>query len=96
MTHYFIYYLKDCSLCVHGPQRGIIVIFDMKNYRLTHVPKFTLKLVKIFMKYVQKALPAKLKVIHIFNISIIFKLLLALMKPFMESHIYEMVIQSNN
>lgn len=60
------------------------------------MPKFTLKLVKNFMKYVQEALPAKLKVIHVFNISIMFKIILALFKPFIKPHIYEMVIKSNS
>lgn len=47
--------------------------------------------VKKYMQYVQEALPAKLKAIHVMNTASFFDKILFLLKPFIKADILEMV-----
>ena len=80
-------------MCLHsqGPQKGLIILFDMLNMRLGHLTKSKLSTIKLFLKYLQEALAVKLEAIHIFNARHISNLLLTLVKPFMKGEILKKV-----
>lgn len=83
--------LQDLCLSSQGPQKGLIILFDIDNIRLGHLTKSKLSTIKLFLKYLQDALPAKLEAIHIFNARSATNLLLALVKPFMKAEILKKV-----
>lgn len=78
---------------MQGPQKGLIILFDIGNMRLGHLTKSKLSTIKLFFKYLQEALPAKLKAIHLFNARPITNILLSLVKPFMKADILKKVMK---
>ena len=83
----------DSCIYTQGPRSGLIILFDMKNIGLSHMTRPKLQHLKIFFKYLQDALPAKLKAIHILNAVSFFDMLLAMVKPFMKADIINKVSQ---
>lgn len=75
----------------HGPQNGLIFLFDMKNVGLGHLTKLNGNTQKAFFRYMQEGLPAKLKSIHVLNASTIIKTVMAIIKPFVKTGILEKV-----
>ncbi|CAO1407095.1 unnamed protein product [Diamesa tonsa] len=78
----------DSCIYAQGPRSGLIILFDMKNIGLSHITRPKIQYWKIFFRYLQDALPAKLKEIHILNAVSFFDVLLAMVKPFMKADIF--------
>lgn len=81
----------DSCIYTQGPRSGLIILFDMKNISFGHITRPKLQHWKIFFKYLQDALPAKLKAVHILNAVSFFDILLATFKPFMKADIINKV-----
>ena len=77
----------DACLSAHGPQSGLIMLFDMNHLGFGHMTKIKLNTQKAFIKYAQDALPAKLKSIHIFNVSAFFQMIMAVLRPMMNAEV---------
>ncbi|CAO1404887.1 unnamed protein product [Diamesa serratosioi] len=77
----------DACLSAHGPQSGLIMLFDMKHVGFGHMTKIKLNTQKAFIDYAQDALPAKLKSIHVFNVSALFQMVLAILRPMMNTEV---------
>ncbi|CAO1404895.1 unnamed protein product [Diamesa serratosioi] len=86
-------FAMNLDLCssTQGPQKGLIILFDMDNMRLGHLTKSKLSTIKLFLKYLQEALPHRLEAIHIFNARPVINLMLTLVKPFMKGEILKKV-----
>lgn len=69
----------------------MIIIYDMKNVGMRHLLRPKLESLRMFFRYLQDALPAKLEAMHIINCVSFFDMVLALIKPFMSSHIIQKV-----
>lgn len=74
-----------------GPQNGVIVLFDMKNFRIRHLSRYKLNILKMFFTYSQEALAVKIREIHVFNSSSIMSFFLLLFKPFLKTEILNMI-----
>lgn len=79
-----------------GPSNGLIILFDMQNVGYKHLLRPKLEYLRVFFRYLQEALPAKLKEMHIMNCDSFFDMVLALIKPFMKSDILNKVKQKKN
>lgn len=77
----------DACLSAHGPQSGLIMLFDMKHVGFGHMTKIKLKTQKAFIEYAQDALPANLKSIHVFNVSTLLQMIMAVLKPMMNAEV---------
>ena len=77
----------DACISAHGPQSGLILLFDMNHLGFGHMTKIKLNTQKAFINYAQEALPAKLKSIHIFNVSGFFQMIMAVLRPMMSAQV---------
>lgn len=91
ITNIIIYIPTDACLYKLGPRPGIIILFDMKHVRLSHLTRVRISSIKKFFQYLQEGLPARLCQIHIFNVVSFFGTILAMIKPFMRAEIFKVV-----
>lgn len=82
---------KVAAICRQGPSNGLILIYDMKNFRTGHLMRNNLKSMKSFFAFVQEGSPVKIHQIHIFNTVPFFHLVMAIIKPFMKAEIAQKV-----
>lgn len=87
----FINTLPDACLNVQGPQKGLIILFDMKGVSIFHLMRTNLGGLKKFFHYLQECLPCKLHRIHVMNVVPFFDAVLKLIKPFMKPELFQMV-----
>ncbi|XP_055611347.1 alpha-tocopherol transfer protein-like [Uranotaenia lowii] len=83
--------LLDSCLYTQGPRPGLICLFDMSNVGLTHLLRVNMTTLRNFFHYLQDALPAKLKAIHVLNAVSFFDKVLYLIKPFLRAEILNML-----
>uniref|UniRef100_A0A6M2DE55 Putative phosphatidylinositol transfer protein sec14 n=1 Tax=Xenopsylla cheopis TaxID=163159 RepID=A0A6M2DE55_XENCH len=87
----------DMCLYSRGPRPGLVFLFDMKGVSLGHLTRLRVAGTRKFFKYLQDALPAKLKAIHVMNVVPFFDKILLLIKPFMKKELMNMLhIHSSN
>jgi hypothetical protein len=79
-----------------GPSKGLIIIFDMHNTGIKHLMRTKVETLRVFFRYLQEALPAKLEAMHIINCVSFFDMVMAMIKPFMKSEIISKVRGSFN
>lgn len=63
----------------------------MRNVGMRHLLRPKIETLRMFFRYLQDALPAKLEAMHIINCVSFFDMVLALVKPFMKSEIIQKV-----
>lgn len=65
----------------------------MQHVRMGHLLRPKLETLRMFFRYLQDALPAKLEAMHIVNCVSFFDMVLRLIKPFMKSEIIQKVLR---
>ncbi|XP_032691515.1 alpha-tocopherol transfer protein-like isoform X1 [Odontomachus brunneus] len=75
---------------------GDIYILDAAVATPTHFAKFTPPLVKKFLVCVQEAYPAKLKQVHVVNVSPFVDTILNFVKPFLKEKVRERIFMHSN
>lgn len=71
------------------------IILDFEGLSLSQVTYFSPSFAKMVVDYVQKALPCRLKSIHIVNQPIIFNIVFAMFKPLLQVWLYENILSIN-
>jgi len=84
--------LTFATIYKNGPSNGLVLIYDMKNFRTGHLLRNNLKSMKSFFAFVQEGSPMKIHQIHIFNTVPFFHLVMAIIKPFMKAEIAQKMI----
>jgi hypothetical protein len=70
---------------------GAIALFDMKGFSLAHLGKLNLMAIKQALYHVQECAPIRIKQIHIINVAPFTDKLIAMLKPFLKSELYNML-----
>uniref|UniRef100_W8C8M2 Alpha-tocopherol transfer protein-like n=1 Tax=Ceratitis capitata TaxID=7213 RepID=W8C8M2_CERCA len=71
---------------------GEVQIFDMNGYTLKHLSKMTFSTLRVYMTFLQEALPVHLKAIHIINCPSYLDKVVSIMKPFISREVYKLII----
>jgi hypothetical protein len=82
----------EAALSKYGPSKGLILVYDMKNFRLGHLTRNNLKSMKSFFAYMQEGMPLNVEEIHIFNTFSSFNVVMKLISPFMRAEILKKVV----
>lgn len=72
-------------MSIHGPSRSLVMIYDMKNFRLGHLTRNNFKAMKAFFTYMQEGMTTEIGDIHIFNTFPSFNLIMKLISPFLKA-----------
>ncbi|XP_036339651.1 alpha-tocopherol transfer protein-like [Rhagoletis pomonella] len=70
---------------------GDVQIFDMNGYTLKHLSRMTFSTLRIYMAFLQEALPVHLKAIHIINCPPYLDKVVSIMKPFISSEVFKLI-----
>ncbi|XP_054086526.1 alpha-tocopherol transfer protein-like isoform X2 [Zeugodacus cucurbitae] len=70
---------------------GEVQIFDMNGYTLKHLSKMTFSTLRIYMAFLQEALPVHLKAIHIINCPSYLDKVVSIMKPFISREVFKLI-----
>jgi len=91
LTAFFAY--NDVRISEDGLVDGYIVVFDMKGCTLGHLARVStcMHLVRKFMVYIQDCHPVRLKGVHVINTVSFMDSCLALIKPFMQSELMQLI-----
>ncbi|KAG8285984.1 hypothetical protein J6590_070331 [Homalodisca vitripennis] len=94
LVNFFAY--NDVRVSEDGLAEGYIVVFDMKGCSLGHLARVStcMSLVRKFMVYIQDCHPVRLKGVHVINTASFIDSCLALVKPFMQSGLIQLVSKS--
>lgn len=83
-----------CETCLieHGPQKGMIIIIDMKGATLSHLTRPSIKTVVTSIKFAFSACPIIITAVHILNAPSFFGLIVKLfLRPFMNREFQHLV-----
>ncbi|KAG5679564.1 hypothetical protein PVAND_009124 [Polypedilum vanderplanki] len=87
----------ESALSKYGPTKGLILIYDMKNFRLGHLTRNNIKSMKSFFDYIQRAYLLNVEQIHILNTFSSFHLIMKIISPFMDAEVVKkMHLHSSN
>ena len=78
-------------MSIHGPSRSLVMIYDMKHFRLGHLTRNNYKTMKAFFTYMQEGMTTDIGDIHIFNTFPSFSLILKLISPFLKAEVVKKV-----
>lgn len=81
----------DNAINKYGPSNGLILLFDMKNFRFGHLTRNNLRSLRAFFAYMQEGLPTAIEKIHIFNTFPSFNLVMKLISPLMNADLVKKV-----
>lgn len=81
----------EANLYRVGCVPGHVILFDMRGVKPTHLLRLTITSMRRFFEYLQDALPVRLKAIHVVNCVWFVDKLLALVKPFMNKELTDIV-----
>ena len=83
--------ILEASTYTHGCSPGYVFITDATGFGLGHMMRMSMKIMRKNIEFVQDALPIRLKAIHVINTVWIMDKLLAIMKPFIKSELFNLV-----
>ncbi|XP_063222910.1 alpha-tocopherol transfer protein-like [Bacillus rossius redtenbacheri] len=82
----------DFYLSEYRLGKGLVIVFDIKGLSFAHLAKaYPISMIKKAFFYVQECMPLRLKGIHIVNTGTIIERLMALIKPFINNELGEMI-----
>lgn len=97
-SHYDYNNVTKCFLMMfdeviwkNGSTPGYVFVSDATGMSFGHMTRMNLTLMKKYMRYVQNALPLRIKACHIINTSSMMKLLFNMSKPFINKDLHQMV-----
>ncbi|KAB0791295.1 hypothetical protein PPYR_03095 [Photinus pyralis] len=79
------------TLYSRGVFNGVVIIFNTKNLTFGHLTKLNISLFRKYLVYLQEALPAQLKQIHVINTSSVIEKLLSIIRPFMKRELFDLI-----
>jgi len=79
----------DAAIYNDTPPTGLVILFDMKGVGLMHLTRIKMSAIKKFCHYLQEGLPIKLKEIHVLNAAYFIDKVMAILKPFIKTELYE-------
>ncbi|CAH1711992.1 alpha-tocopherol transfer protein-like [Aphis gossypii] len=79
----------DMLLMTSGTFNGLIIIYDMKGFSLSHVGRLGINMMKKYVYFLQDGLPARLKAIHTINTAPFIDMITSMTKPFMKKELSE-------
>jgi len=79
----------DMLLMTSGTFTGLIIIYDMKGFSLSHVGRLGINMMKKYVYFLQDGLPARLKAIHTINTASFIDMITSMLKPFMNKELSE-------
>ncbi|XP_060842651.1 alpha-tocopherol transfer protein-like [Rhopalosiphum padi] len=79
----------DMLLMTSGTFNGLIIIYDMKGFSLSHVGRLGINMMKKYVYFLQDGLPARLKAIHTINTAPFIDMINSMTKPFMKKELTE-------
>ncbi|KAL5241687.1 hypothetical protein ACI65C_009097 [Semiaphis heraclei] len=82
----------DMLLMTSGTFNGLIIIYDMKGFSLSHVGRLGINMMKKYVYFLQDGLPARLKAIHTINTVPFIDMITSMTKPFMKKELSEKLI----
>ncbi|KAF5307106.1 hypothetical protein FQR65_LT18463 [Abscondita terminalis] len=74
-------------LTYFDPPDGLITIVDLEGINFMHLTVIKIRILEMFMRYVQEGLPLKLKNVHVFNSGYVVRSIYNLCKPFLKNEI---------
>ncbi|KAJ3664255.1 hypothetical protein Zmor_008438 [Zophobas morio] len=82
-----------CTLSVHqkGFANGAIAVFDMQGFSFRHLFKTNISALRHSLRHIQKGAPVRIKGIHVMNAIPLTDKIIALLKPFLNSELYNMI-----
>ncbi|GLG95800.1 Uncharacterized protein GBIM_02694 [Gryllus bimaculatus] len=83
--------LMDLLLLEEGTAPGHIIIMDMDGINLGHVARLSIITYKKFFYFLQEGLPFRLKGLHFMNVVPFMDKIMAMMRPFMNKEIQDML-----
>ncbi|KAJ3665877.1 hypothetical protein Zmor_001342 [Zophobas morio] len=87
--------MLNCVLALyahlHGFEEGLVLIFDCKGYTLSHLTRVNLLATKHWLNHLQEGTPVRIKEIHIVNITPVMDKVLAIIKPILSGHLFQMI-----
>lgn len=83
--------LCDELIWVHGSSPGFIHVADATGVSLGHMGRINLMSIKKFLYYLQNALPARLKAVHIINMSPVAEVIYNTFKPLIKAELIHLV-----
>ncbi|XP_050439739.1 alpha-tocopherol transfer protein-like [Adelges cooleyi] len=81
--------LMDMLLMTSGTFNGLVIIYDMKGFTLSHMARLSVGLMKKYVYFLQEGLPARLKAIHTINTVPFIDMITSMTKPFMKTELSE-------
>lgn len=81
----------DGNLYNDGCSPGYIFLFDMAGVNIAHLTRMSIGSIRKLFEYVQEGMPVRLKAIHIINVVGFMDKFLSIVRPFVNSEIFEMV-----
>ncbi|KMQ87735.1 alpha-tocopherol transfer [Lasius niger] len=85
------YMLCDELIWVHGSSPGFIYVADATGVSLGHMGRINPMSIKKLLYYLQNALPARLKAVHIINMSPVAEVIYNMFKPFIKAELIHLV-----
>ncbi|XP_060865337.1 alpha-tocopherol transfer protein-like [Metopolophium dirhodum] len=79
----------DMLLMTSGTFNGLIIIYDMKGFSLSHVGRLGINMMKKYVYFLQDGLPARLQAIHTINTVPFIDMITSMTKPFMKKELSE-------
>ncbi|XP_025421471.1 alpha-tocopherol transfer protein-like [Sipha flava] len=79
----------DMLLMNSGTFNGLIIVYDMKGFSLSHVGRLGINMMKKYVYFLQEGLPARLKGIHTINTVPFIDMITSMTKPFMKKELSE-------
>ncbi|KAJ3663842.1 hypothetical protein Zmor_008063 [Zophobas morio] len=78
-------------LHLNGADTGVVALFDMKGFSLGHLTRLNMNPIKHALCLVQEGTPVRIKGIHVMNASPLIDKIMALIKPFLKTEIYNLL-----
>ncbi|XP_053951152.1 alpha-tocopherol transfer protein-like [Anastrepha ludens] len=70
---------------------GEVQICDISGYTLSHLTRISYPTLRMYMNFLQEAYPVRLRAMHIINCPSFLNSMIAIVKPFINDHVYNMI-----